>query len=98
MAVQPCAVNGSNPRSVSSNSSLLKIKAGRRNCPTCKQPRPIAESSEPFLADFKLAKALVLGPDIMTSCRTWACSSRTRMCDAPESTSIVALLVRLCPM
>jgi hypothetical protein len=44
------------------------------------------------LADFSFAKDLVFGADMTTSFKTCICSCRTRMCEAPESTSIVALV------
>ncbi len=92
IAVHLCSVNGSNPRSLSSNSSSLKIKAWRQKGPICNRPRPMVDNLEPFLADFRLAKDLVFGADMTTSLSTCMCSCRTRMWEAPESTSIVALV------
>ncbi len=61
------------------NSSSLKIKAWRLKRPICKRPHPIADNSAPFLADFRLAKDLVLGADMMTSLSTCMSCCRTRI-------------------
>jgi len=82
---------------VSSTSSLLNMNAGRKKGPICKTPFPIAESADPFFADFKLANACPFGL-IATLVNTCACSCLTSMCDAPESTSMVALLCVFWPM
>ncbi len=91
-AVHPASVKGSSPRSVSSYSSLLKMNAGRKKGPICKTPFSIAENADPFFADFKLANACPFGL-IVTLVNTCACSCLTSMWDAPESTSMVALLL-----
>jgi hypothetical protein len=61
--------------------------------PICRRPRPISVSvsSEPILADLRLAKGCVLVSDMVMYFKMWACSNRTRMCDAPESIIIVML-------
>ncbi len=78
--------------------SLLNMNAGRKKGPICKIPFPIAASSDPFLADFRLANACPLGLDMATLVNTCACSCLTSICDAPESTSMVALLCVFWPM
>ncbi len=90
-AVHPASVKGSNPRGVSSNSSLLKMNAGRKKGPICRTSFPIAESSDPFFADFQLANACPFGLNV-TLVNTCACSCLTSICDAPEFTGMVALL------
>ncbi len=67
------------------------MNAGKHNGPICSRPRPIGESSEPILADVSLAKGCVLVSDMVMYFKIWACSNRTRMCDAPESIIIVII-------
>ena len=68
------------------------MNAGKQNGPICRRPRPIiGESSEPILADLRLAKGCVLVSEMVMYFKIWACSNRTRMCDAPESIIIVML-------
>ena len=94
IAEHPRFVSGFNPNSESCSSSSRKIKAGKQNGPICSRPRPIGESSEPILADLRLAKGCVLVSDMVMYFKIWACSNRTRMCGAPESIIIVMLGLR----
>ena len=89
VAEHPRFVSGFNPSSDSRSSSSRKMYAGKQKGPICSRPRPIGENSEPILADLTLANGGALVSDMVIYFKTWACSCRTRMCDAPESTIIV---------
>ncbi len=96
--MHPASVKGSNPRSVSSSSSLLNMNAGRKKGPICKMPfRSLRvhvrhHTSDPFFADFRLANACQHFELPIFGCKSWAVNLLSQCMLNPGSSDMVHAL------